>query len=111
MFKVFIKREGKIIAYESIGDYAITQNGVLLKKNTRKNDDYDKVLSQDDFVIINMKEITDKCLKAHITVGGNEIKIYKHNDIYLGCELTTQSNKWEWCIIFNLKQFLYNMCH
>ena len=45
MFKVFIKREGKIIVYESIGDYAITQNGVLLKKNTRKNDDYDKVLS------------------------------------------------------------------
>ncbi len=30
MFKVFIKREGKIIAYESIGDYAITQLVITL---------------------------------------------------------------------------------
>lgn len=111
MFRVFIKQENRIIAYESIGDYAITQNGALLSKNAWKKNDYDEVLNQDNFIIINTKEITDECLKAHIIVGGNEIKIYKHNNIYLGCELTTQNDKWEWYIIFDLKQFLYNMCH
>ena len=105
MFKVFKKSSQFIIACESMSDYAINQDGELLRKNTWIKDAYDKIPNQDDFIVVNMEEITDKCLKVQLTFGDNEIKIYKHNDMYLGCD------KKEWFIICDLKQFLYNMCH